>query len=268
MNEQNQSLALHSPHPIAAIHVERLLDKAVDAKSAVEVIQALNVMRREVMAEQAKAAYDAAFAAFQAECPPIVKQKGVTDNSGNTAYKYAPLEDVIAQIKPILQRHGFSYTLDTDVTSADGWVIAKCRINHAAGHSTESVAKFPLGGGTRMMSTTQIYASALTFASRRVLCNAFGLVMAGEDSDGRIGKAKPAGPSTMAAPDPALKQLAAALWGILAPVRGEKKNWEMANQWLWKNDVLDGAVPEVAPNLTAEKFGEVINKAKAILNPQ
>jgi len=44
--------------------------------------------------------------------------------------------------------------------------------------------KLPLGTRTSIMSDTQQYAAALTFANRRVLANAYGLVFAGEDKDG------------------------------------------------------------------------------------
>lgn len=154
-------------------------------------------LRDRVNAEMAKAAYNEAMAAFQAECPVITKTKSVPDRSGRQAYAYAPLETIVQTIKPFLQRHGFHYTLDTDTESKDGWVIASCKIIHRAGHSTESTAKFPLGTKTGIMSDTQQYAAALTFASRRVLCNAFGIVTAGEDLDGRTQTVKPQGPSSL-----------------------------------------------------------------------
>lgn len=267
MNDETKAVAVRQTMPPITVDISQLLDKAVDAKSGVEVLQALQQMRREMKAEQAKEEFDRAFAAFQSECPPIVKSKGVSI-SGATAYKYAPFEDIVAVIKPLLQKHGFSYTLDTDVASADRWVIAKCRINHAGGHSTESVAKFPLGDGNKLMSNTQVYAAALTFASRRVLCNAFGLVVAGEDSDGRVKTmVKPQGPSTIDPADKGLKMLVKAVWDLCKPINTDKNSWNIINQWLWKNEILDGAIPEEMPNLSAERIGQVIEKAKKILNP-
>lgn len=264
MNE-DKSVAVRPSLPPISVNIEQLLDKAVDAKSGVEVLQALQQMRREMKAEQAKEEFDRAFAAFQSECPPIVKGKGVSID-GKTAYKYAPFEDIIATIKPFLQKHGFSYTLDTDVASADRWVIAKCKINHAGGHSTESVAKFPLGSGNRLMSDTQVYAAALTFATRRVLCNAFGLVVAGEDSDGRVkSMVKPQGPSTIAPADAGTKLLVKTIWDICKPINKDKNSWNSINQWLWSNDILDGAIPEEMPNLSPERLGQVIEKAKKLI---
>lgn len=244
--------------------VESIFRLAIEKGGGVETIERLMAIRREMKAESAKAAYDAAMATFQAECPVILKTKGVNTNSGALAYKYTPLESIITQVAPTLQRHGFSFKFDTDVQSVVGWVIARCIVTHAQGHNETSTAKFPMGTKTQIMSETQVYASALTFASRRVFCNAFGIVTAGEDMDGATGKPKPAGPSTLAA-EPSVKDLAQELWTLLKPVRGDKQNWAVANQWLWREEILDGGTDEAAPNLTAKRFAEVIAKTKASL---
>lgn len=255
MPEKSRQLTQHQ-----AQDPEGLLRYAIERGANVETIERLMNVRRELKAEQAKAEFDSSMAKFQAESPIILKNKNVTSMSGDKLYSYAPLEQIIAQVKSLLQKHGFSYTLDTDVESKDGWVIAKCRVVHSAGHSETSIAKFPLGAGTKAMSTTQIYAAALTFASRRVFCNAFGLVPAGEDIDGITGRVKPTGPSTLAS-EPNLKDFAKELWDALKTVRGPEKNWTTANRWMWNELVLDDA--EAAPNLTPDRFRAVTAKAKA-----
>ena len=242
--------------------IESLLRFAVEKGASVETIERMMAVRRELRAERAKEAFDTAMAALQAEMPVVSKSKGVPDNSGKFAFKFAPFETVTEVIKPFLQKHGFSWTLDTDTTSQDGWVIAKCRVTHSGGHSETSSAKFPLGKGTSLMSATQIFAAALTFASRRVFMNAFGVVVAGDDHLELMQKQKAKGPSSIAPENLGLKELAKELWNLLEPVRGTEKKWDVANQWLWREELLDGAVPEAAPHLTAARFREVITKAK------
>lgn len=249
--------------------VESIFRLAIEKGGGVETIERLMAIRREMKSEAAKEAYDAAMAAFQAECPVILKTKGVSTNAGTLAYKYAPLENIIAQVAPTLQKHGFSFKFDTDVASVQGWVIAKCIVTHAQGHSETSTAKFPMGTKTQIMSETQVYASALTFASRRVFCNAFGLVTAGEDTDGATGKPKPAGPSTLAA-ETKVQDFATELWDLL---KGEMrkdpkwnpKTWQGHNNWLWKHEILDAAAEQAAPHLSPEKFKTVIAAVKARL---
>lgn len=251
------SKAVERTPPLAIESFESVLRYAIEKGVPTESIMS---MRRELKAEADKAEFDRALAAFQSECPVIRKTKAVSDNTGRQLYAYAPFEYIVAQVAPLLQRHGFSFQLDTDTASQDGWVIAMCHVTHAAGHCRTSTAKFPIGAGTRAMSTTQVFAAALSFASRRVFCNSFGIVCAGEDDDAAAGtKPKPVGPSTLAA-DTAVKDLARELWNILKPVRGPQHNWNTANQWLV--DEMITSDTEFCPDLTASRYLEVIAKAK------
>lgn len=221
----------------------------------------LVAMNEKWEAKQAKKAFDEAMAKFQTECPVIYKSKdgGKTD-TGMVAYKYCPFEEVVQQVKPLLVKHGFSYSLGTDVESKDGWVIATCRVTHSGGHSQESQAKFPLGGKTKVMSDTQVYAAALTFASRRVFQNCFGIVCASEDMDGRLEKTRNEyGPSKTVA----RKTAASNLWKLLTPIRGTEKTWDKANEWLKSKKII--ASDKFAPELTIEEFEEAIEKATIAL---
>lgn len=237
-----------------------LFKLAIESKAGADTLERVMAVRRELRAERAQEAFESALSDFQAECPVIVKSKGVPTSTGKIAYAYAPIEDIEEVIRPIEKKHGFNHTYDTDTASAVGWVIAKCIVTHRAGHSRTSTVKLPLGTKTNIMSDTQQFAAALTFANRRALSNAYGLVLAGEDRDG-AGKQKPAGPSTLAA-ETTVKELAQELWSLLKPVRGTQPNWNQANQWLWREDILDGGIPEEAPNIPAKRFREVIEKAK------
>lgn len=249
---QRQSLGVENFESLARYAIE----KGVPLESIVAV-------RRELKAEADKAAFDSALAAFQAECPKVMKSSAVSDATGRLLYKFASFESIVDAVAPLMKKHGFSYQLDTDTTSQDGWVIAECHLTHCQGHCRTSRAKFPIGAGTRAMSTTQIYASALSFASRRVFCNAFGIVPVGEDNEMLGNKPKPQGPSTQAPPDLGTRQIAQDLWSLLKPVRGQERDWKKANAWMWDNAVLSDT--EAAPELSKERFKEAIEAAKKIL---
>lgn len=262
---EQQSLATVPPagevaRPIQSFDIESAFRLAIEKGAGVEAMTTLMNVRRELNAEAAKKAFDMAMALFQAECPVISKTVGVPTSGGVIAYKFSPFEQIIAAVKPLLQKHGFSYALDTDTESQGGWVIAKCRITHSGGHEIVSTAKFPLGTKTGIMSETQVYAAALTFASRRVFCNAFGIVTAGEDKNGITSKEKPANPSALQPSDLSAKEVAQKIWDLLKPIRGEGRKWDAANQWLWKNELLDAAAGEGMPDLSAEKMKLLIPK--------
>lgn len=63
-------------------------------------------------------------------------------------------------------------------------------------------------------------------------------------------------------PQSEIKTLAAELWAVLKPVRGTKKDWQEANNWLWAEEVLDAAAEERAPHLSVEKLKQVLAKAR------
>lgn len=168
----------------AGVNIEGLLAKAIDAKSAVEVLERLMVMRREAKAEAAKEAFDLALAAFQAECPVVSKTEKVMDrkNPGHVRYRYAPLDSIVGQVKECLAKHGFSYSLTAKVE--DKWVTALLTAKHSAGHSEPTEFKIPVDFES-YMNKAQQFASALTFAKRYAFCNAFGILTGDWDDDGQ-----------------------------------------------------------------------------------
>lgn len=168
--------------------IEKMISLAITEKVPVETMERILAMRRELKAEWAKGEYDKSMAAFQAECPVIEKTKEVKTNAGALAYKYAPIESIVRQVAPLLQKHGFSYS--TKMELKEGGVAVIVKVTHTAGHSEESPMEVPFGTKTNVMSQTQVAAAAQTFAKRYAFCNAFGILTGDEDND-----AKPMGES-------------------------------------------------------------------------
>lgn len=166
---------------IVASSAETLLAQAIEKGSGIDTLERLMALRKEMLAEQAKQKFNEAMAAFQSECPVIEKTKGVKTKSGATAYKYAPIESIVEQVKELLKKHGFRYmvTMEFDGTR----VKAICRVVHEAGHEELSSFDVPLGTKTEIMSQTQVVAAASTFAKRYAFLNAFGIMTGDEDND-------------------------------------------------------------------------------------
>ena len=174
---------------------ETLIAKAIDKKVPVETMERLLMMRRELKSEWAKAEFDKALSAFQAACPIIKKTKGVKTDSGEVAYKYAPLESIVEEVKDLLSKHGFSYSVDQP-EAKQGYIKVAFTVKHQSGHSEVTCVELPLGNKTRIMSQTQVEAAALTFAKRYAFCNAFDILTGDEDTD-----AKPASNSHASTPN-------------------------------------------------------------------
>jgi hypothetical protein len=261
---QSNALATREPSSMVVSDPESILRYAIDRNANVDVIERMMAVRDKLKAEVAREAFDRALNNFQAECPPISKSRGVSDNSGKEAYRYAPIEDVEAVIRPIEQKFGFSHKFPKMVLGT-GVVTAFCEIRHEGGHSESAEVTYRIGTRTKMMSDTQVDAATETFAKRRALCNGYGLVLVGEDKDGQGARPKPHGPSALETDTPDLKPLAQELWTLLKSIRGSAPNWNASNQWLWKEEITDGAIPEEAPHFTAARFREVIEKVKTKL---
>ncbi len=168
---------------IREVNIEGLLQNAVDKGTPVETMERLLAMRTQLKQERARESYNRAMAAFQSECPTIVKTKEVKTRSGQVAYRYAPIESIVAQVKDLLQKHGFSYSTTMELKEAGVRVV--CRVTHAEGHSEESPMEVPFGSKTDIMSQSQVAAAATTFAKRYSFCNAFGIMTGDDDTDAR-----------------------------------------------------------------------------------
>lgn len=167
--------------------IQVLLTKAIDKNVPVETLERLLAMRDKLKAEQAKEAFDVDMAEFQGQCPIINKTKEVHTNNGQLAFKYAPLESIVDQVKKILTSCNLSYSTQTE--TLDGLVKATCTAKHMLGHSESSSMTVPLGNKTQIMSQTQVVVAALSLAKRYAFCNVFG-IMTGDNDDEKMLKPK------------------------------------------------------------------------------
>lgn len=169
--------------PNQSVNVEALISQGIDKGLSVDTMERLLAMRRELKAEFAKEAFDRSMAAFQSECPIIGKSKAVNFTSkrtgSKTSYSYAPLDEIIKQVKPLLQRHGFSYSFDTQT---NGMVTNFCTVTHELGHSKTNKFEVPIDKEA-YMNEQQKFGSANTFGKRYAFLNAFGILTGDEDDD-------------------------------------------------------------------------------------
>ena len=176
MSDEKQSVVMYDRDDLSP---QQLIARAIDKGTDVGVMERLFALAREWKAMAARDAYFQALSGFQAECPIIAKTKIVKDRSGKERYRYAPLDDIVAQLRDLLKKHGFSYTIDTE--QPEGKLIAYCDSHHVAGHSERTRLEVPVG--SEFMSAQQMVGAARTYAMRYVFCNAFGILTGDEDND-------------------------------------------------------------------------------------
>jgi hypothetical protein len=136
---------------------------------------------------QNEQAYNSAMAGFQAECP-IIKKSGkvkFTSASGKeTKYDFAPLDEIISIIKPILPKFGLSYSFDVKTVDANKSKIITS-IRHKNGFCKDTDYEFDTIHDDQRMNLSQRRKSAVSFAKRAAIENALGIVTANEDDDAR-----------------------------------------------------------------------------------
>ena len=170
---------------ITAVDPQALLAQAIDKGMPVESMERLLAMRREMKAEYAREQFFKALAGFQRECPIIGKDRVAKIRSkkgddSSFSYRYAPLETIVAQAQPVLERWGFSWTCKPSQTETH--VKAAVHAHHVDGHEEITEFEVPLDP-TSYMSEPQKAAAASTFARRYAFINAFGITTKGEDND-------------------------------------------------------------------------------------
>ena len=259
---ENKAVVMRESQPMEVarpVNIEDLLRAATErGKDGVEVMERLMTIRRELNAEQAKHQYDTSMAAFQAECPAIQRRRKGAQGS----YKFAPIEDIAPVVKPLLQKHGFSFSIDTPPDVDDKGVTAIFELRHKGGHTEQRRFRVPLDTRASMMNAPQQFGAACSYAKRYAMVNALGIVIEGEDNDA-WSQVKPQGPSSVASPDASVDKYRKELWELMNPVRGPVNAWDEANQYLWDNALIHD--DEVAPKFTEARFKEVIAKVKGKL---
>lgn len=177
-----------------------LIHTAIERGASMETMRELMAMRRELRDEAAREAYFDGLAAFQSACPTIEKRKIVRNRDGSQRYAYAPLENIVAQVRHLLREHGFSYRFETHPME-DGTLRVACIVQHRGGHTERSEVIIPRfqGQGTNAAQDT---GSAVTYGRRYSFTDAFGITTADEDNDA-AGLAPPEPPDTIT-PDQAL----------------------------------------------------------------
>lgn len=182
---ENLQLTVQESSALAQSPVEQILRAAVQRGVTTEnvaVIERLTDLYERLQAKDAEKRFAAAFVALQADMPNIQATKAVPNRDNTVRYRFAPYEEIMAQVKPLLQKHGFTVTFSTDFD--DKRVIQSCTLQHIDGHSRTNKFAARIGNGPPGSSEAQGDGAASTYAKRFALCNALNITVE-TDTDGR-----------------------------------------------------------------------------------
>lgn len=159
-----------------------LIELALKQKAPVEQLEKLLAMQERFEKANAEKEFNLAMASFQKKCPVIVKRKIVKNKAGQERYRFAPIGDIIRQVKDLLAKHDLFY--DFTKEDSEGFLTAICTVTHKNGHSKQSSFKVPIGKED-YMTDVQKYGARRTFANRYAFCDVLGITTADADIDGR-----------------------------------------------------------------------------------
>jgi hypothetical protein len=155
--------------------------RALERGATPEQIGQMMALQREWDADQARKAYNAAFAAFKAEAVHIVKNRQVTDGPLK-GKSYAELHAVVDALTPALSRHGLSASWRLTKDEKD-WMEVTCYLRHVNGHE-ESVSMGGPPDAGAAKNAIQARASTKSYLERYTLKAICGVAEGGDDDDG------------------------------------------------------------------------------------
>ncbi len=176
---------------LVRIDPQLLLAKAVEGNASIETLERLVALAKDVREVQAREAWHEAMAEFQRRCPAIKKtsKAHIETARGSYSYSYAPLDQIMEVVRPLLGELGLSVFWSSRVEPQR--VNVFCRIAHVLGHSESSgEISMPIpdaserGGG----NPAQRVGSALTYARRYSLLQVTGLAPEDDDDATGVGK--------------------------------------------------------------------------------
>ena len=161
---------------------ELLMTILRDSSIPADKIEIVGKMRREMMQDEAREAYQHHFAQFAAELP-AVERDGLVDLGTKGKYPFTTYEQMDTVLRPLLVKHGLSLQFwSSDPERGDAVSIHGALIGW--GWQRESVYPGPPDTGPGR-NALQARGSAQTYAKRYIadlLCN---IVRKGVDNDGR-----------------------------------------------------------------------------------
>jgi hypothetical protein len=180
---KDSQVELRRPQPSVADMLQTVIDKGITGES-VGVMEKLVGLYERMEEKNAEKAFAAAFVSLQAEMPKVQATKAVPNNDGTVRYKFAPFEDLMAQVGPMLQKHGFTVFFSSEVK--EGRIITTCTLQHIGGHKRANSFTVRIGAGPPKATESQADGAAATYGKRFALTDALNIVVAHMDSDARL----------------------------------------------------------------------------------
>lgn len=173
------------PEPLPPLNELTIIQNAMDKGVSGEQLTLFTNAIAQIENRKAARQFADALTGFQAETPQIEKRKagGKLKNSDQVAYHYAPFEEMMEVIGPIMSRHKIVATFTDRPSETPGLIRMTCRIRVGI-HQEETTIPMPIPAGNQLVNSSQLMIQALSYAKRAALTLALNIVTRDEDRDG------------------------------------------------------------------------------------
>lgn len=182
MTDQSKSLAVQEPS--VALMLQGALANIQSGQITeqhVGVLKGMMELYERNEARQSQRDFAVALTALQGETIRVQATKAVDVKDGKPRYTFAPYEDIMKAVQPMLTRHGFSVTFDTE--AGTDRLTSILTLTHASGHfrTNRFAVRYGKPPGS---SDAQGDMSTKNYAKRGALCDALNISI-GHDDDAR-----------------------------------------------------------------------------------
>lgn len=169
------------PETSLALVIERLAaNPQVDVTKLEKIIE----LQERVLASQAVAAFNAAYAKMQSELPEI-DERGKILVKGSLRSTYAKLEDIHAAVKPVMKKFGFAIRHRTEWPADRPNVIRIVGVlSHEQGHAEESSFEAPMDK-SEYRTDIQSMGSTVSYGRRYTTLDLLNIATRNVDNDGQ-----------------------------------------------------------------------------------
>ena len=158
-----------------------IIQYAIERGAGIDTIERLIALKEREDENQARRAFNVAFADFKAEAVTLLRTKEVQAGPLK-GVKHVELGNIVKVATPALAKHGLSISWKLTKDSPE-WMEVTCVLRHIAGHSeTVSMGGAPDTGPGR--NAIQARGSAKTYLERYTATAILGLAPEDEDTDG------------------------------------------------------------------------------------
>lgn len=179
-NGNGKQLAVREPkqEPSVALMLQQVIAGGITSENVGTLEKMVGLYER-MQEKDAERQFTVAFNQIMKDIPSIHATKAVPNKDGTVRYRYAPLDEIDKQLRPLAIGHGLTYSF-AEGLSDNGKVCKICTVQHIAGHKRSN--QFTVRtSAPPAANDSQADGSTHSYAKRGALCDAFGIIIEHDD---------------------------------------------------------------------------------------